>query len=154
MKRFWIPGLVALLALTTGCNGGSSPTGPTGGTGMGTLTATVDGVDWTAPIVSAVHMSGAVVITGADASVLSVQIQFLDTDSGTIAVSPSTPASGTVQQTGDIWSTSASGGTGAIELLEFTATGARGTFSFTTGTHNSASPTERLVTNGTFHVTF
>lgn len=73
MKRIWIPVLATILAWTAGCNGGSS-TGPSGTPTGGTFSATVDGVAWTTDVVTAVRQSGVVVVTGADASVFSVQI--------------------------------------------------------------------------------
>ena len=153
MKRIAIPVLAAVLALTAGCNG-SSPTGPGGPVGTATFTATVDGVAWTADVVSAVRQSGAVVVTGADATPFSVQISFLEGSGSPIAISDSTPANGLVNDNLVFWATAAPGGTGSIEVTELTASGVKGTFSFTTGVNNAETPAVRVVTGGVFEVEF
>lgn len=154
MKRIWIPALAAILAWTAGCNGGSS-TGPSGsGPTGGTFTATVDGVAWTADVVTAVRQSGVVVVTGADASVFSVQIVFSESSASPIPIDDTTQANGVVNDNLEFWATTLPGGIGSIEVAELTPAGARGTFSFTTGPNNSATPAVRTVTQGTFDVSF
>lgn len=155
MKSIRIPALAAILVLTTGCNGSSS-TGPAGGGpgGSSTFTATVDGVAWTADVVTAVRQSGVVVVTGADASVFSVQISFLDTSGSPIPIDGTTAANGVIQENSVFWSTALPGATGTIEVTELTSAGVQGTFSLTTGANSSATPAVRVITNGTFDVTF
>jgi hypothetical protein len=152
MKRIWLLALAALLSGTVGCNGGSSGSGGPGGSS--TFSATVDGVDWTAEITSAVRQSGFVVVTGADPSPFSIQISFSEGSSSPIPIDETTEANGVVHDNSVVWATTVAGGTGSIEVTELTSAGVKGTFSFTTGANNSETPAVRTVTNGTFEVEF
>lgn len=163
MKRIlWIPMLTLILALVSGC--GDSPAAPTGdgggggifgGGGNGTVSASIDGEDWTSTFTTAVRVAGGVVIAGLDDNDLSIEIGFLETDSGLVLTGEGTNAFCTVREGGMFWSTGMLGdGAGTIEITSFSAEGASGTFSFTTAENPLSTPLERVITEGTFNVSF
>ena len=165
MKRIlWIPMLTLILALTSGC-GSDSPTGPSGDGGgggifntggSGTMTASVDGEAFTSEFVTAVRVAGGVVIAGwTDSSDFSIELGFLETESGLILTNEGSDAFATVREDGMFWSTGMLGdGSGTIQINSLTAEGASGSFSFETAENPLSTPLERVVTEGTFNVNF
>jgi hypothetical protein len=129
----------------------------------GTMSATVNGSEWTAEVISAAAIQGGVLrIAGQDhmkAPFVAVGIA-VPPKVGTYAVSRATGASvaGSLVDVGGggarQWNADGGAGSGTVTLSELTATHARGTFSFTLVHIVTASTGTKAIANGKFDVTF
>lgn len=146
-----------------GCGGDDDPTTPGGGdggennNGTGTVTATVDGVSWSAVVAQAVNNSGIIGIGASDTSAqTTIGIGWLNTGANSYTIGPGSTANGTVVSAGGSgWHASGDVGSGTLNVTTLTATRVAGTFSFSavryTGTED---PVTIQVTNGAFDVNF
>jgi len=159
--------LTVLSVLLAACGG--SNTGPSGG-GIGTFSATIDGVAWVSDA-SAVQVTGNQTVPGTQL-ILGTKINGQDYVNVTLAlgyisatgtyplgVNQGTTAGGsgavTAQQGGvlGLWNTGFSGSAGTITITSLTSTRMAGTFQFTAPPALGSSATgNRVVTNGVFDV--
>ena len=163
--------VVACLSFTTACGSDSPPTSPTPGSGgSGTVTAVVDGVQYTSGTssgsVTAQNNTTSVVVGSRNAASTSFLSFILGSPSvGTVALSPVTISSFTFfTANGDTttasWTAAGSPGqgSGTYTIATMTAAGMSGTFAFsappTTGGLGYGATGTKVITNGTFNVTF
>jgi len=142
-----------LFGLAT-CGGNSGLTDLDASLPSGTMSASVDGVAWSAIEVQAVRAGGVVTIAGSDLALLAVAFAFQGV-AGTYALGPGHAATASVSDPSNIWAANDLQGSGTITVTTLTATRTAGTFSFTApASPNSGPPATRVVTNGVFDVTF
>jgi hypothetical protein len=129
----------------------------------GTMSATVDGSEWTAEIISAAAIQGGVLRIAGQNHMKSPFVAVglaVPPKTGTYAVSRATGASvaGSLVDVGSgaarQWNADGGAGSGTVTLSELTSTRARGTFSFTLVHIVTSSTGTKAVTNGKFDVTF
>jgi len=153
MRRVSMLFAAAIISLTA-CGGSSdSSTGVNGL--LGTFSANVGGVAWTASVPLSLITNGGVTITGSNsANTITVTLSFLATGPGTVSLnfSGGNGSLGTVNKTGgQAYSTVHTGGIGSVTVTTLTAHHAVGTFSFDA---IGSGPTDILhVTNGSFDIT-
>lgn len=128
------------------------------GAGSGTLKATIDGTAWTASLaVVANNNSGLITITGSDSGGKQLQLIVHGVSAtGTFNLGGSMTNQNhgrwTAAPAADQSYTNMMGlGSGTVEFTELTASGAKGTFSFTA---KNTDGVEVKVTNGSFSVKF
>jgi hypothetical protein len=142
----------ALVAL--GC---SSNSGNNSGTSDAFISASVNGVTFTATTGLQAHSgSNALVFSGFDANQTQEILVTVTgvTGTGTYQLTGTSVAEYT---TGGLpqWSSGSSGGSGTVTVNSLTATGAKGTFSFVGGAVGGTGATgSKSVSSGTFNVTF
>ena len=150
--------LTAVLVIgLTACSGDDDPTGPGDIIPTnGTMSATIDGNTWTAIQIAGVNNGGVVAISGSDATLLAVGFAFVGQAAGTYTIGPASAANASViDNLTTTWTANSFQGSGTITVSTLTATGASGTFSYTAPlTSTTGTPATRVVTNGTFNVTF
>ena len=167
----------AAVVLSLACGGGN-PTSPSGsgsgsgsGTGSGsggsggsainrgTISALIDGVQFTGTATAATNQSG-IFATAASNSGATITFGFgALANAGTTQVNATSPTNAQLVVvnggTSQSWSASTSGGSGSLTITSINATSATGTFAFTLVPSAGSSATgTRAVTNGTFSVTF
>ncbi len=122
--------------------------------GSGTMSATIDGVDWKAvKITLAVWTSGQLHIKGEAADGSLIQLSLLDVDqAGTYHVGGISSVNSALFEDADEkgWMTTVLTPEGTVEVTNLTSSGTKGTFSFT----GSDAVTEKNITNGKFDVKF
>ncbi len=156
MKRIFFSALLISAVILVSCkksddDGGASP-------GGNSMSLTYDGTSWSASLsVQAVSTNGVLNITGSDSQARQASVVLYNvTSPGTYVVGPSGNASNQLRWTEGV-STEQTYvanfilGEGTVTLTELTATGTKGTFSFTG--YNTSSG-KRTITNGKFDVTF
>lgn len=149
--------LTAWIFVGVAACGDDTPTGPENVLPTnGTMTATVDGDSWTAVQIAAVNNSGVVAISGSNTALLAVGFAFIGDTIGTYPIGPSSSTSANViDNLSTTWSANGFQGSGTVTVSSLSATGASGTFSYSAPlTSGSGTPATRVVTNGTFNVTF
>ena len=151
----------ALLVGLAAC--GDDPADPNGGNGNGnggppngTMTAQIDGQSWSAISIIATYDGELLVIGGADANVTGIGIGSQGVDGpGTYVIGTVIGANGSVTQDGTmIWFAGIGVGSGSITVSSISAVGAVGTFAFVAEPSMGGATGTRVVTNGTFNVTF
>ncbi|MCP4574050.1 MAG: hypothetical protein GY838_16950 [bacterium] len=160
-------GRTALLLTTAcviaGCGGDDGPTKPGGGGGgggtqTGDMTATVDGVAWTAVSASAVGAGTSVIAIGASDlnGETAIGFAFANSGTGTYAIGPGQVTNANVGDLGGAtWMANGAQGGGSITVTSLTAERIAGTFQFTAPLQTGAgTPATRVVTNGVFDVAF
>ncbi len=141
-----------LFGLAT-CGGNSGLTDLDASLPSGTMSASVDGVAWSAIEVQAVRAGGRR-NAGSDLALLAVAFAFQGV-AGTYDLGPGHAATASVSDLSNIWAANDLQGSGTITVTTLTATRTAGTFSFTApASPNSGPPATRVVTNGVFDVTF
>ncbi|HMC64323.1 MAG TPA: DUF6252 family protein [Gemmataceae bacterium] len=170
MKRTLV--LVVMILITTACGGGSgsSPTEPSnsgngsgsGGSGggsspTGTMSARIDGVQWTAASAQGTINNGVVSIVGITAGqVFSIGV--------TVNRGPATYTAGIIDPFNVVvsnltigssgWDAGPVSGSGSVTIATLTSTTASGTFSLTLApTPGTGATGNKVTTNGTFNVT-
>jgi len=123
------------------------------------MTASIDGSAWTATaITTATYSNGILSIGGADNSnpIRSIGLALTTNSIGTFAMGAlPNAATGLVSiGIGPTWTANVAGGTGTITLTALSATGATGTFQFTAVAAAGGATGQRVVTTGTFNITF
>jgi len=130
----------------------------------GTMSAMVNGGEWTAEVISAAAIQGGVLRIAGQSHMkppfVAVGIA-VPPKVGTYAVNAATGASvaGSLVQADAgkpvlQWNADGGAGSGTVTLTELTPTGASGTFSFTLVHMVTASTGTKIITNGKFAVTF
>lgn len=149
-----LAGSVVMALVVAGCGGDSG--GPSGSDG--TMSASIDGQAWNASLaVSATHSSNVLGIGGTDGNSRQINITIPNvTSTGTINLGLGSQAIAVVVTSPtEAWTSSMVGGSGSVVITELTASGAKGTFSFTgIRAQTGGGTTQKTVTNGQFDVTF
>jgi hypothetical protein len=164
--------LIAAPLLLTAAACGSSTTPSTGGSGVvsgcsgahasGSMTAQINGTAWTAVCISASSFTGNVLsLGGSDNATNATVAQIIAmattaTGPGTFPIGPlpiTNGANGLLTINAQIWSASATQGSGTITITTLNSTGTSGTFSFNLVAVPPATGT-KTITNGTFNITF
>jgi hypothetical protein len=167
---------VVLAVLAAGC-GSDTPTSPDPSNGSpgatnpggafpnhGTMTATIDGVRWTASLITQpIRVNGPggpqVTLSGSDlTTTVTVSISQLGA-AGTYRTGPSTATNVQLQDRQGIWAANNLKGTATIVLASIspataTAFSAKGTFTATVVGGANASPASRSITGGSFDITY
>ena len=143
-----------------------SPTVPTptpspspGATSRGTMSARINGVQWTAIAVNTATNIGNILSVGAaDGSNPIQSIGFAVTPAAVGTYSLATGPSNALVQIltqNALWQASILGGSGTITISTLTSTGVSGTFAFTAVPSQGTTATgNRVVTDGVFNLTF
>jgi hypothetical protein len=161
MRRLFMAGIM-LAAL--GCGGSDSdPMGPDdngdpGSLPVGSMTARIDGAQWSNSIAPAVAYTGSILaIAASNPSLTTLGFAVIATAPGTYPIGPSEPTNAllTIGASGQTWHSSAGGGSGSITITTLTPGSAAGTFQFTmVADPASGSSGTRTITNGAFNVVF
>jgi len=147
---------LATMVLVLAACGKDSTTGPQLDLN-GSMSARIDGADWSATTALTVAYSGGILaFAGSDASSATLGIGVIPDGPGTYPIGINEPTNANLTfGAGKSWSAASTGGSGSVTLTAIDAHSATGTFQFTmepvgttgaTGTHS--------VTNGAFSVTF
>jgi hypothetical protein len=166
--------IVMFAALAAGCGGsGSSPAAPSatsgsgtgssgsGSTPNGTLSATIDGVPWTASVsVQTQFNNGILSFAGGDnRQTLSIAVT-ANRGTGTYTAGLVDPQNVVVTNLSTVgsaasWLTGPTFGSGSVTITSLTSTSASGTFSLTLApTPGSGATGNKVLANGVFNVTF
>jgi len=141
-----------LLAFAIAC--GDSVTDP-GAPESGTMTATIDGVSWSAIQVQGIRSGSVVSIAGSDALPLAVGFAVQNTGPGTYEIGPGQITSANViESSTSTWTAGSAQGTGFVTLTTVTNNRAIGTFEFVAELAQGTGAQTRTVTNGVFDVTY
>ncbi|HEX7122951.1 MAG TPA: DUF6252 family protein [Gemmatimonadaceae bacterium] len=152
LTRFAAAATLALLA----CGDDDDPAGPNAPLN-GSLTAVVDGQQWTATTIAADYLGqiGALVIAGSDAAGLGIAFSVPTDDVGTFTVQTTPGMNATVTAGGVGWLAVAGTGSGTVTISTLTSSRAVGTFSFVLVADDAGTnPQARTVTSGQFDVTY
>jgi hypothetical protein len=151
--RLLLPGATALSIVAAG--GGDDPVDVES---PDTLSATVDGVPWSAVETVALVNNETFFVVGTDPLLLGVGISFpSDEGPGTYTTGSGSDATGSVidVETMTQWTADPFGGSGTITVTHVDELGASGTFSFSAPLSMGAgTPAVREVTDGVFDVRF
>jgi hypothetical protein len=152
-KRMRVAGLAVAATIWLGC-GGDGNTGPNNNPDNGSMSAKVDGSNWSASNVAATRTNGFVGV-GAGASDLST-ISFAFPDhTGTFQVGGQDGTNASFISGGKSWTAAfGTGGSGTITVTTLSATRVAGTFSFVAPAISGGATGNKTVTNGTFDVAF
>jgi hypothetical protein len=122
----------------------------------GTMTASIDGSAWNAGLTVAATYQGNTFGIGGTDGTRQITIAVTDvTGTGTFDFGLGEAGAAIIAQGSESWTTTLTGGSGTLTISSINATGASGTFSFTAmPTPGSGATSNRVVTNGTFSVTF
>ena len=169
-------GLVCAV-LAVGCGGSDTATSPSPSSGSpsagvpgsalpnhGTLTATIDGVRWTATLITQpIRSNGpggtALTLSGSDlTTTVTIGISPLGS-SGTYSTGPSVATNVELQDRAGIWAANNLKGTASIALASISVPSAasfaaKGSFSATVVGGTNASPASRTITGGSFDITY
>jgi hypothetical protein len=161
MRRLF---MAAIMLAALGCGGSDGdPMGPDnngdpGNLPVGSMTARIDGAQWSNSVPPAVAYTGNILaIAGSNPSLTTIGFAVVAPAPGTYAIGPSEPTNAllTLGAAGQSWHASAGGGSGSITITTLTATGATGTFQFTmVADPATGSSGTRTITNGAFNVVF
>ena len=148
----------ATIAACGGSDGGPAGPNPNQNTSKSTMSARIDGAQWTATNVGVTARNGALIVAGANTSGVGVGFgASMIQGTGTQTFGPGivSAANGSVTQATMSWSASNFQGSGSVTITTLTANHATGTFQFTAPALVAGStPSPRVVTSGVFDVTF
>lgn len=146
----WIVPLF-LLVVNASCGGDAvmNPELPNG-----SVSAVVDGEEWTATISVTGNHANSIFAVGASGDGITIGMA-IPTAMGpaTHVIGPSNPANALLTEGSTTWAANTAMGSGTLVLTSLTDTNAKGTFTFT-GQASGASPATRHVTQGTFDIDF
>lgn len=145
---------LALSATLAAACGSSDATGP-GDTGDAFMSATIDGVDWSATIgFTASYNGGILAFAGSDPSQRTLGIGLIPVNGpGSYPIGTSQPTNAVYSEGGTTsWNADAFMGSGVVTVTSISEAGASGTFSFTV--ESDADGSSKVITNGKFDVTF
>ncbi len=151
--------LAALLVMTATAGCGKSDPAPTSPTTKTSMSAKVDGVDWSATSVTARYQSNVIGALGSrinGANNKQISFDCLATGPGTYTAGGPGGVFFTYTEITNGVSRILVADSGAITVQELTATGAKGTFAFELSEQlvPGGSPARHSITNGKFEVTF
>jgi hypothetical protein len=156
-KLVW---LVAVAVVASACGGGdggpASPNPNPNNNTTRTMSARIDGVQWTAIGVGVSANSGLIVVSGSNTTTTAIGVAFSRLQgTGTQVFGSNAAALGTMTQGSMAWSTATPQATGSVTLTTLTANRAAGTFQFTAPALTQGStPSPRVITSGQFDVVF
>ena len=156
-KALVLVAATAVLAACGGSDGGpASPNPNPNNNGNRTMSARIDGAQWTAIAVGVSVNAGTVIVTGSNTTTTAVGVAFSRLQgTGTQVFGTNAIALGTMTQGTMAWSTATPQASGSVTLTTLTATRAVGTFQFTAPAFTAGStPSPRVITAGQFDVTF
>jgi hypothetical protein len=146
------------IAACGGGDGGPASPNPNQNTSKSTMSARIDGVQWTATNVGVTARNGALIVAGGNTSGLGVGFgASMIQGTGTQTFGPGlvSAANGAVTATTMSWGANSFQGSGSVTLTTLTANRATGTFAFTAPALIAGStPSPRVVTAGVFDVTW
>jgi hypothetical protein len=146
------------IAACGGGDGGPASPNPNQNTSKSTMSARIDGTQWTATNVGVTARNGSLIVAGANTAGVGVgfgasMIQGTGTQTfgpGIISAANASVTAGTMS-----WSASNFQGSGSVTIATLTANRAAGTFQFTAPALTAGStPSPRVVSSGVFDVTF
>ena len=147
-----------LAACGGGSDGGPASPNPNQNTSKSTMSARIDGVQWTATNVGVSARNGALIVAGGNTAGVGIGFaasMIQGTGAQTFGPGIVSAANGSVTAGTMSWSASKFQGSGTVTLTTLTANRATGTFSFTAPALTAGStPSPRVVTAGQFDVTF
>ena len=156
MRRSRLVMLPATVILSLACGGGGkNPAAPPNNpNAVGSMSASIDGTNWSAIAVTARKSNGIVIASGSDA-VRTVTLSFLPNGTGNQQIAANSVTLAILLIGNQSWSANAVGqGGGTVNLTTLTANRAVGTFTFTAIASQGTTPASRQVTNGKFDVRF
>jgi hypothetical protein len=135
-----------------GCGGDN--TGPNNGGNNGSLSATVDGSNWSGVTVAATRTNGFVGVGAGKSDGSTIAFAFPD-HTGTFQAAGQDGTNANYTSGGKTWSAVfGTGGSGTITVTTLSATRVAGTFSFTLVALSGGATGTKTVTNGTFDIEF
>lgn len=152
--------LCVLVAMVAACGSDSPTDSGENGPANGSMTALIDGAQWSATIITpamTTQGSGGVSAVGGGNTAYAMAFAWFDQGVGTYEVGVAVGANGNLNTINgsDGWSTTSTQGSGTIVVTQRTATRVVGTFQFVMPpTPGSGSTGTRTITNGQFNVTF
>lgn len=152
MKRIVV--VLSMLFVLSGC--GSDGTGPGNNIPTnGSMTARIDGTNWSAVSVSATYSNGVLGVGAADVAGTAIGMGVVANGTGTFQVGASSPTNLLLTMGGASWYAQTTQGSGSITITSLTQNSVAGTFQFTgVATPGTTASGTRTVTNGTFSATF
>lgn len=122
----------------------------------GSVSARVDGQQWTATLSVQVNHANSILAFGASGDGITIGMAMpTATGPATHVIGPGSPANANLTDGAVTWAATPAIGGGTITLTSLTSTRATGTFSFTAeSSSGTASPATRQVTQGMFDLTF
>jgi hypothetical protein len=151
--------VAAALAVVACGSDSSNSTEPPPGALNGSMSATVDGVSWTATLaVQAGYANGILAFAGVDANSTTIAVALAPTGPGAYPIGSTQPTNASYSIAGGqakVWQAAATQGSGSVEIDSLTATSAAGTFHFELPAIESSGATgTESITNGKFSVKF
>ena len=147
-----------VIAACSGGDGGPASPNPTQNTSKSTMSARIDGVQWTATNVGVTARNGSLIVAGANTSAIGVGFgasMIQGTGTQTFGPGQVSAANGAVTASTMSWGANSFQGSGSVTITSLTANRATGTFAFTAPALIAGStPSPRVVTSGVFDVTF
>ena len=146
----------ATIAACGGSDGGPASPNPNQNTSKSTMSARIDGTQWTATAVGVTARNGALIVAGANGAGVGIGIgASMIQGTGTQTFGPTSAANGGVTASTMSWGANSFQGSGSVTLTTLTANRATGTFTFSAPALGAGStPSPRVVTSGVFDVTF
>ena len=149
MRRAALRSPITLLLMLTGL-AACSDNSPTAPDPDGTLTATIDGVPWSAQTVSAVRSGDVIGVGASDFDQTGLGFAFEDNGPGTYTIGPGEVNNGLYNVGAAGWNATAFQGSGSIVVTTATDTRVVGTFEFEAVSVGQTPETTVSVTNGVF----
>jgi len=141
------------ILLAVGC-GSDGPTGPeTPGPANGTMSARIDGTQWTASTITPGITGGISAIGGSDGT-RTLAFAWVEAGTGTYQIGTAVGFNGNLTIAGGIWVANGSAGDGTLVVTTRTSDRIAGTFSFVMTAGSGGASGTRTVSQGTFDITF
>jgi uncharacterized protein DUF6252 len=153
MRRTLQTLLVAAVVGLAAC-GSSDSTGP--GPDNGSMSAKIDGANWTSSLTALVQRSGNIVsVAGSNgAGKTIIAFAWVDAGVGVYPISNVSPTNASLTDNAKSWTASVVGGSGNVTVTAIDATHVAGTFAFTLVAGGNGASGTRDVTNGQFDIQF
>jgi hypothetical protein len=148
--------LFATLLLSACGSDGDGLTEPDLSPENGTMTATVDGMSWSAIQIAIVRGGNIITIGAANIDLIAIGIAWQDQGVGTYTIGGTPLATANLSEGGsNSWQANGVLGSGSVTITSVSATRVTGTFVFTAeASAGSGTPASRVVTNGAFDIAF
>lgn len=149
--RALLPVILLLVPAACGSDGPSEPNPP--GAPNGTMTAMIDGVAWSATIITPGITGGISAIGGSDGG-RTLAWAWVESGTGTYQIGGAVGFNANLTVAGGTWVANNTGGSGTLVVTTRTASRVAGTFSFTMTAGSGNASGTKTVTQGTFDITF
>ena len=147
-----------LAACSGGSDGGPASPSQNQNTSKSTMSARIDGAQWTAANVGVTARNGALIVAGGSTTGIGVGFgvsMIQGTGTQTFGPGQTSAANASVTSTTMSWGANSFQGSGSVTITTLTANRATGTFAFSAPALIAGStPSPRVVTAGVFDVTF